>query len=72
VRLAAPERLIVFGANVLPLLGHELPQAPAVLRTFKHEEGTIPLLASRGLPALLAQPRWKAVLWQAWLEWTAR
>ena len=72
VRLAAPERLIVLGGNVLPLLGHELPQRSAVLQTFKHEGTTIPLLASRGLPALLAQPRWKAVLWQAWLEWTAR
>lgn len=72
VRLAAPERLIVFGGNVLPLLGHELPQRAAVLRTFNHEGTMVPLLASRGLPALLAQPRWKAVLWQAWLEWTAR
>lgn len=70
VRLAAPERLIVFGGNVLPLLGHELPQRSAVLRTFNHEGTTVPLLASRGLSALLAQPRWKAALWQAWLEWT--
>lgn len=70
VGLAAPERLIVFGGNVLPLLGHELPQRSAVLRTFNHEGTTIPLLASRGLSALLAQPRWKAALWQAWLEWT--
>lgn len=70
VRLAAPERLIVFGGNVLPLLGHELPQRPAVLRTFNQQGRTVPLLASRGLSALLAQPRWKAALWQAWLEWT--
>ncbi|HKT86689.1 MAG TPA: uracil-DNA glycosylase family protein [Novosphingobium sp.] len=70
VKLAAPERLIVLGSNVLPLLGHELPQRSAVLWTFNHEGTTIPLLASRGLSALLAQPRWKAALWQAWLEWT--
>lgn len=71
VRLAAPERLIVFSGNVLPLLGHELPQRAAVLRTFNHEGMMMPLLAARGLPALLGQPRWKAVLWQAWLDWTA-
>ncbi|AIT78584.1 hypothetical protein [Novosphingobium pentaromativorans] len=70
VNLVAPERLILLGTNVLPLIGHELPQRSAVLHTFHHEGGTIPLLASRGLPALLAQPRWKAVLWQAWLKWT--
>jgi DNA polymerase len=72
IGLVAPERLIVLGGNVLPLLGHELPQRPAVSRNFIHEKGTIPLLASRGLPALLAQPRWKAVLWQAWLDWSSR
>lgn len=72
IRLAAPERLLVLGTNVLPLLGHQLPQRSAVSLTFIHEDRTIPLLASRGLPALLAQPRWKALLWQAWLEWTAR
>lgn len=70
IRLAAPERLMILGGNVLPLIGHELPQRPAVLRTFNHESGRIPLLASRGLSALLAQPRWKAVLWRAWLDWT--
>lgn len=70
IGLVAPERLILLGGNVLPLLGHELPQRTAVLRTFNHDGTTVPLLASRGLSALLAQPRWKAALWQAWLEWT--
>ena len=72
VSLAAPERLLVLGTNVLPLLGHALPQRSAVSLTFVHEIRQIPILASRGLPALLAQPRWKAALWQAWLEWSAR
>jgi uracil-DNA glycosylase len=72
IGLAAPERLIVLGANVLPLLGHALPQRSAVPLIFVHENRQIPMLASRGLPALLAQPRWKAALWQAWLDWSAR
>ncbi|WP_177198407.1 uracil-DNA glycosylase family protein [Novosphingobium sp. CF614] len=71
VALAAPERLLVLGGNILPLLGHESPQRPAVLRQFNQEGRTIPMLASWGLPALLAQPRAKPVLWKAWLEWTA-
>lgn len=70
VRLAAPERLVVLGANVLPLIGHELPQRSAVLREFNHEGGTVPLLAARSLSALLNMPAGKAQVWRAWLEWT--
>lgn len=71
IHLVGPERLFVLGGNVLPLVGNELPQRPAVLRSFNHEGVTIPLLASWALPALLGQPRAKPVLWRAWLEWTA-
>lgn len=71
IALAAPQRLIVLGGNVLPLIGHESPQRPAVLRTFNHEGLTIPLLASWGLDALLHTPRAKPVLWRTWLEWSA-
>lgn len=71
VALAAPERLMVLGGNILPLLGHELPQRSAVLRQFNQEGRSIPMLASRGLPTLMRQPRAKAMLWSSWLEWTA-
>ncbi|MCJ2186033.1 uracil-DNA glycosylase family protein [Novosphingobium beihaiensis] len=71
VALAAPERLLVFGGGILPLIGHESPQRPAVLRKFNQEERSIPMLAAWGLPALMRQPRAKPVLWKAWLEWTA-
>jgi DNA polymerase len=71
IALVGPARLIVLGGNVLPLIGHESPQRPAVLRSFNHEGRSIPLLASWALPALLGQPRAKPVLWKAWLEWTS-
>lgn len=71
VNLVTPERLFVLGGNILPLLGHELPQRPAVLRQLTQEGRSIPMLASWGLPALMRQPRAKPVLWKAWLEWTA-
>lgn len=71
VALVAPRRLFMLGSNVLSLIGHESPQRPAVLRSFNHEGGSIPLLASWALPALLGQPRAKPVLWKAWLEWTS-
>jgi uracil-DNA glycosylase len=70
VALVAPKRLIVFGQSVLPLLSHDPPQQPADLREFNHEGGNVPMLACRSLAALLEQPRWKARVWQAWLELT--
>lgn len=71
VGLARPERLLLLGGSILPLIGHELPQPAAVLRHFNQEGRSIPMLASWGLPALARQPRAKAVLWKNWLEWTA-
>jgi DNA polymerase len=70
IALVAPQRLIVLGSNLLPLMGHDPAHNPAVLRTFNHEGLTIPLLAGKSLAALLERPRWKAGLWQGWLDWT--
>ena len=70
VKLAAPQRVIALGSNILPLLGNDPAHNPAVLRTFNHEGVTLPLLAGKSLAALLERPRWKAGLWQAWLDWT--
>lgn len=70
VALVAPERLLVLGGNILPLLGHESPQRPAVLKDFNQQGLSIPMLACRGLPALLRQPHAKAALWKTWLDWT--
>jgi hypothetical protein len=71
VALVAPKRLIAFTGNILPLLGHDPANSPALSRQFNHGEGSVPLLAARELAALLERPRWKAGFWQAWLEWTA-
>ncbi len=72
VSLAKPERLAVFGANILPLIGNAPPQGPADLRIFNHEGSSIPLLACRSLAALLEQPRWKGRIWQSWLDWASQ
>ncbi|MFA7603768.1 MAG: hypothetical protein WCY29_12235 [Novosphingobium sp.] len=70
VRLVAPRRLVALGSNILPLLGNDPAQTPAVLRNFNQEGMSIPLLAGKSLAALLERPRWKAGLWQGWLDWT--
>ena len=71
IALVRPERLLVLGFVILPLLEHSSPHAPAVSSVFNHEGVTVPMLAVRRLPAMASQARWKAALWQAWLNWTA-
>lgn len=68
LHLAAPQRLIVFGANILPLLGNDPAQTAQSLRSFNHEGRTIPLLAAHGLDAM-TRPTAKAAFWRKWLEW---
>jgi uracil-DNA glycosylase len=70
IALVAPKRIAVFGGSILPLLGHAPPQGPADLRIINHEGPNVPMLACRSLAALLEKPRWKAGVWQAWLELT--
>ena len=72
VALVEPKRLIVFGSNILPLLGHDPAQNPAASAQFQHEALTLPMLAARDLAVLLERPRWKAAFWQTWLDWTGK
>lgn len=70
VGLAAPKRVIALGSNILPLLNNDPAHNPAARREINHDGLTIPLLAGKSLSALLERPRWKAGLWQGWLDWT--
>jgi DNA polymerase len=70
VGLVRPKRILAFDGNNLPLTGNDWPNTPESLLRFNHEGQSIPLLVARGLAALLERARWKAGLWQGWLEWT--
>ena len=70
IGLVAPERLLVFGGTILPLLGHDPTHSAQTLPSFNHEGRGVPLLAARDLGAMLARPAWKAAFWRAWLDWT--
>lgn len=70
IALVQPRRIIAFDGNNLPLSGNDWPNTPECLRHFNHDAGTIPLFVARGLAALLERARWKAGLWQGWLDWT--
>lgn len=70
IALAKPQRLLVFGRHILPLLGHNPTKTAEPLRQFDHEGQTIPLLSVAALAVLASKPRQKAMLWQTWLDWT--
>ena len=70
IALAAPERVILFGRNILPLVGHDPAQPLTHLREIHHEGGMVPALAAAGLAALCDRAGLRARFWQRWLDWT--
>jgi uracil-DNA glycosylase len=70
VALAAPQLLIVFDSNILPLLGHDPANSAQTLLHFNHEGWSVPLLPAMELGVILGNPRRKASFWQRWLDWT--
>lgn len=69
IALAAPQRLIVFGRDVSPLLGHDPAQAAQSSLRFNHDDLSVPLLYAPSLEALLERPALKRALWRRWLDW---
>ena len=70
IKLARPKKILAFGTNILPLLGHNAAQDPQSLREINHDVARVPLLVTEGLDSMLAMPRLKARFWRRWLEWT--
>lgn len=70
IKLAAPQRVLAFGTNILPLLAHEAAQEPASLEKINHEGFSVPAMATEGLDSMMAMPQLKARFWRRWLEWT--
>lgn len=68
--LAAPKRILVLGRSILPLLGHDPPQAAPAVSQLSIQGRAVPLLATYAPERLLENARLRASLWQRWLEWT--
>jgi DNA polymerase len=68
--LATPKRVIVLGRSILPLLGHDPPQAAPAVSQLAIQGREVPLLATYAPERLLENARLRQGLWQRWLEWT--
>jgi DNA polymerase len=68
--LAAPKRVIVLGRSILPLLGHDPPQAAPAVSELAIQDRAVPLLTTYAPERLLENARLRAGFWQRWLEWT--
>jgi DNA polymerase len=68
--LAAPQRLIVLGRDVLPLLWHDPAQAAPAVSELSIQSAKLPFLSSYAPGRLLDHPRLRAELWRQWLDWT--
>jgi len=69
IGLVRPDKILAFGANILPLLGHNAAQGAHSLRNINHDQTNTPLMVSEGLESMLAMPRLKARFWHRWLNW---
>ncbi len=69
IALAAPERLLILGRDVLPLLGHGPQQG---VKEIAIGGRAIQALASFSPEALLENARLRADLWRRWLDWTGK
>lgn len=70
IGLVAPERLMVLGTRILPLLGHDPAQAAPGLSELAIQGRQLPVLASYAPERLLGSARQRAGLWRSWLDWT--
>ena len=68
--LARPQRLIVFGRGILPLLGHNPAQGAPAVSELSIQGRPLPLLWTYAPENLLKSDRERATLWRRWLEWT--
>jgi DNA polymerase len=70
IELVRPARVILFGQDVISLIGHNSAQNPAFSLDFNQQRGSVPALAARSLEHMLRVPSARKRLWQDWLDWT--
>lgn len=71
IALVSPQRILAFGRNILPLIGHDQTQDVMSLREINHGAGTTPILVGDALDTMLSMPQLKGRFWRRWMGWTA-
>ena len=70
IALAAPQRLLLLGDSIPPLLGHGTAQEGKSLRAFNHKGRDYPYVGAKGLARMLRSAAHRRDLWQGWLDGT--
>ena len=71
IALAAPRRIVAFGAGLAALLGNDAEKDYGNLPIIHHKPSNIPVMMSEDLESLMGMPKLKARFWRRWLEWSA-
>lgn len=72
IQLAAPQRIVAFGAGLGALMGAHGKNDYGNLPNIHHKHSTNPVLMSEDLESLMAMPKLKARFWRRWMEWSAK
>lgn len=72
VALVAPQRILAFGAQLLPFIAETPAPAQTSLRSINYKSALPPTLTAEGLGSLLETPPLKARFWRRWMEWSAQ
>ncbi|RXZ65957.1 hypothetical protein [Pelagerythrobacter rhizovicinus] len=70
IGLAEPQRILLLGRNIPPLLGHDMTQGPAILPEFNQQGRSIPAMGAGGLADMLRSAKRRERFWRCWLDWT--
>lgn len=70
IGLVAPERIVFFGRNIPPLLGHGMAQEGKSLPGFNHKGRSFPYVEAQGLARMLRSAAVRRDFWQSWLDGT--
>ncbi|MGB7408629.1 MAG: uracil-DNA glycosylase family protein [Pontixanthobacter sp.] len=69
IKLVKPRRIVTFGRNIPPLLGHDMAQGAAFLYKSAHGNGDINIFGAGSPAELLRTASRRQRFWRNWLDW---
>ncbi|AOL94996.1 uracil-DNA glycosylase family protein [Porphyrobacter sp. LM 6] len=71
ITLAQPQRLLLLGIPLEPMLAPLAPPDETPLRGINYNGANTPVMVSEALDAMLDMPPLKTRFWKRWIEWSA-